>query len=223
LRASPAGFPAAASIRKTLSLVQVCGLDNSVTEEPQVRLPLVVAIGANYTQGSNEVPRDMHPSFGTEEDLTKWRNLAHVGLGHYAANQRCWYDASVASSDSISIPSSYRFLMTNFCLWITEDSWPNIRPSRRADLLAHNPPTGTGNSTGMGSWWHLRELAKMLNSHGVQTIWVGHGTDCEVFALFRQFMLELDQPDWLLLPNVSRPYGYENKTARHLRPELAHP
>lgn len=219
---SPIGFLAAVSVRRYLSQIQVCGLDkpdNSHSEEP---LPVVIAIGANYTQGLNEAPRDYNPPYGTEEDLNKWRNLTDAGLKHYgtAPNQRTWYDASVASSNKIAIPKAYHFVMTNFCLWITENSWQDVRPSRRADLLANNPQAVSGKSTAPGSWWHLQELANALEENQVTTLWVGHGSDCEVFALFRQFVTTLSTPDWLLLPNVSRPYAYDNKRSRHLRPEL---
>jgi len=210
-------FPAACCIRRTLSAVQAFGLDDSsqTPPAPNLSLPIIVAIGANYTQGTTPVPRKSQSSFDVEDNLSSCRSIINLGLSHYKKNRQQWHRASVTSSPSINVPDRYHLLMTNFCLWITNDFWTKIPPSRRADLLVNNPTTITGQSTAPGSWYHLDELARCLKD--IKVLWIGHGMRSEVFALFRQFMQQLEKPNWILLPNVSR--GYKFDTSRFLHPE----
>jgi len=198
------GFPSAGEVRQG-SPVQGFGLDKSTEhDEP---LPIVVAVGGNYTQAKSEIPRDGTRSGSmVEDDLAPCRRNLTRGIANYLANRQLWQDRCLASSAKLHPPSRFHFVMTNFCLWITNESWQNIRPSSRADLLENNPAIGV-KSSATGCCAHLNELAERLK--GEDLLWVGHGMHCEVYALVRQFARCLPNTQWMLMPNLAFYYYWK--------------
>lgn len=202
---SPASrFRSAGYVRTTKPPVQAYGLDR-LTKTVEGGLPVIVAIGGNYTQRNEPVPRDAGPSL-VEDDLQKWRNNLKTARLDYVARKSYWSNKCAVSPRLPVFPENFHFVMTNFCLWITKDEcWQDLRPEIRADLLDNNPPFG-GKSTTPSTWAHLAALAETLKKADVT--WIAHGIHCEIFALFRQFMRSINDDRWILLPNLSRPYNY---------------
>jgi hypothetical protein len=84
----------------------------------------------------------LHPPSIVEDDLRTWpfyRKQIQAGFASYKTNPTLWKNQSAASSSSLNPPEEYHFVMTNFCLWITSDSWLDIGAYLRADLLENNP------------------------------------------------------------------------------------
>jgi hypothetical protein len=196
----------ASVIRPTTSgcPVQVYGLDRSTCNQ---KLPVVVAIGGNYTQANTSVPRTAS-HYRVEDDLQTCRKNLQRGLDDYWNHSNKWHQSRAASGGTFSVPKSgdYHLVMTNFCLWNTNESWQNLSTPTRADLLENNPGFN-GHPTTPGDWAHLNELTKELD--GVIAVWVAHGLHSEVFALFRQFIRSHPKEQWLLMPNLAFYYNYQ--------------
>lgn len=215
---SASAFPPGGLVRTKMAPVQVFALhqpgawkslsnQNKTPEDHSP--PIVVAVGGNYTQAKESVPRDWQdPPPEVLDDLSNCKQHFAEGLNEYLkiANPRKWFDLCAASSASIALGTDYHFVMTNFCLWITNDSWQNMTPQARARLLVSNPPFGAIHAPA-GIWPHLDALANALK--GQKALWVAHGKDCEVFALFRQWIARYPNQDWLLLPNLAFHYRWD--------------
>ena len=203
-------FPSHRAIRLPAqgSQIQVYGLDRGYSVK-DFELPVVVAIGGNYTQAKAQVPRDNKPPFipPVADDLNACRTYLKTGFDHYSLRRQRWFGNCVGSSTEISLfeDDGFHLVMTNLCLWITKNSWQNIGSAFRTDLLQNNPFFG-GRPSSPGQWAHLTALAYELRNCDV--IWIGHGIHSEVFALFRLFMRSLVNPDWLLMPNLAYHYDY---------------
>jgi hypothetical protein len=192
----------------------VFGVD-STTKEQDNALPVVVAIGGNYTQSANAVPRDSNSlGFEVEENLLPCRINLKAGLEHYRNNTAKWVGNCVASQSNLKVPNenAFHLVMTNFCIWITKDSWQNIGTSTRAQLSEINPPFNSL-PTYPGAWSHLEALYTELKD--VQIVWIGHGIHSEVFSHFRQFMRSKRNSNWLLMPNLA--YWYDYAKWNHLK------
>ena len=207
----PQSFPSYKAVRQPTqgSQVQAYGLDRQCSAN-DLELPVVVAVGGNYTQAKARVPRDNKPPLFTppvEDDLRICRAYLKMGFKHFDLHRPRWFENCVASSTTLPFfrDDGFHLVMTNLCLWITRNAWQNIGSAFRADLLENNPFLG-GNPTSPGQWAHLTALAYALRNCDV--IWVGHGMHSEVFAIFRLFMRSLVNPDWLLLPNLAYHYDY---------------
>jgi hypothetical protein len=192
-------------VRTERSPVQGYVLDTSTAKK---QLPVLVAIGSNYTQGVQRTPRDfLGRANAVENQLDGCRRSLANALADYARRGALWEAKGAAASATLAIPEDCHLVLTNFCLWITKRLWQRIRPQTRADLLANNPPL-RGKPTTPGQWAHLTELAAALAGHEV--VWVGHGIQCEVFALFRQFISSVPGARWLLTPDLAFHYDYTN-------------
>ncbi len=205
--ASATNFPAGSFVRDPVkgSQIQVYGLDDATSGQS---LPTVVCIGGNYSQAKTTVPRDSRFGSMVLDDLASCRSNLRKAFDHYGGAAARWVGACAASSATIPIPKEGHFhlIMTNFCIWITEESWQNIGAQVRADLLENNV-LFSGRGTQPGEWEHLKALREILREREV--IWVGHGIHCEVSALFRQFMRG-ESAHWLLMPNLAFYYDYTN-------------
>jgi hypothetical protein len=201
------GFRSAGEIRTIKSQVQGYALNKSMDAACKT---VVVAVGGNYTQANVNTPRDeYHAPDSVEADLSANRRLLSIGFDSYNNNKALWEEKCAVFSQSAVTPNEFHFVMTNFCIWITKRSWQNVSPHARADLLENNPLLGV-KSTVLGCWAHLSELAKILD--GSPVLWVAHGMHCEVFTLFRQFIRSLPGAQWMLIPNLSYYYNYDEWT-----------
>jgi hypothetical protein len=199
-------FNSASEVRGIGAQVQLYGLDFKTKGK---NLPdIVIAVGANYTQGKTTTPRDQNPPIAVEDNLSACRTNLDAALQDYTKYSTTWFNKCAASSPSLKIPANdkYHFVMTNFCMWITNFSWLNIHPQVRTDLLTNNPHFQSHRF--MKAFYpHLMELIEVTNRHNV--LWVGHGLGAEVFSLFRSFfLLNNISAHWVLVPNLSRPYDY---------------
>jgi hypothetical protein len=118
-----------------------------------------------------------------------------------------WYILQAAASANLKIPEKFYFVMTNFCIWITDVSWQSNPSNIRASLLVGNPAFRGQFSSACGDWPHLDALAAGLYAHQAKVLWVGHGLGGEVFALLRLWNKKRDIGDWILLPNLSYRYS----------------
>jgi hypothetical protein len=181
-------------------------------------LPVVVAVGANYGQGLDSVPRDNYyknpiksPSM-VEASLGTCENNLRDGLKACGNCSADWYILQATSSANLRIPEKFYFVMTNFCIWITDVSWQSNPSNIRASLLVGNPAFSGQIPSACGDWPHLEALAAGLYAHQTNVLWVGHGLGGEVFALLRLWNKKHDIGDWILLPNLSHRYGTYGKT-----------
>ena len=198
------GFPAAKRVRTILSPVQGFALDKDTSGR---RLPVIVAIGANYTQGQTRCPRDhANGQPAVEDDLTYCRyNLDRALKSVGGAAWSSWVRKRKASPGRFRPPEEYHLVMTNFCLWNTNDSWQKNSLADRANLLANNP-LFAGGKTAAPAWSHIHGLANILTPS--PTLWVAHGIHCEVFALFNPVSNVVSMPKWIMTPNLSYFYRY---------------
>jgi hypothetical protein len=201
--APPHGFPRPAQVRAVLAPAQGFALSNDTVGRD---LDVVVAVGANYTQGNVRTPRDTFSSAtAVEDNLKACRKRVAEALCALSAT---WVNAGKASSQSLSFGGEYHLVMTNFCLWNTEIRWQRIDPKRRADLLAHNPSFG-GGTTSAPHWQHLTQLHAALVSSS--PLWIAHGIHSEVFSLFQPFAASLGLKRWMMTPNLSYRYFHYGK------------
>jgi len=188
--------------------VQGFGLDSSTSQAGE--LPVVIAVGANYTQGKEMAPRDRQASSIVEDpSLEVCRTSLDAGLKLYNSCHAFWIQRGAASASKPSPEVNYHLVMTNFCLWITDKSWQKTEAHLRVDLLENNPAFGSS-PVCSPNWIHLTKLNKHLlevdEYH--KPLWVAHGIHCEVFSLFRAFVRKAKIENWLLMPNLSYPYRY---------------
>jgi hypothetical protein len=196
-------FPSAFEVRDNgKSTVQGFVLDDSTSDQ---ELPVVIAVGANYTQNNEFTPRDVIGSGDVRAKLKSWRTWLDRGFADYRKNPSLWVKRCAAPSLSLPVPppGKYHLVMTNFCLWITRRNWSAIQAQIRADLLQNNAHFAVRPSVAP-DWPHLQDLHNKLPD----SLWVGHGSRTEVFTLFRQFVDKQNNTPWLLTPNVSFHYDY---------------
>lgn len=200
---TPHAVPIPLHVRTSLSPVQGYALSNDTAGKV---LPVVVAIGANYTQSEEKTPRDIWRSpTAVEDDLKKCR--ARVDEALRELNQR-WVELAKASHEAFALGEGYHLVMTNFCLWNTDVRWQNIDPKCRATLLANNP-SFNGGATSAPGWAHLARLSSALSSN--PPLWIAHGIHSEVFNLFQPLAASLGMKRWMMTPNLSYRYFHYGK------------
>ncbi len=202
------GFRSYFEVSPMSNPIRAFALDTTTSQENKP-LPVVITIGGNYTQDPDPVPPGLPNPAGVEEDLKYWRGWLQCGFDDYldVNNQQTWVKRCAASALNLPIPDpgEYHLVMTNFCLWITRRRWSKIQSQIRADLLQSNA-NFMGALSVAPNWPHLGELRQKTG--GTKPLWVGHGNQSEIFALFRQFIDQDKSTPWLLMPNVSNPYNY---------------
>ena len=177
--------------------------------------PVVLAIGANYTQrkGSQRV-WGKSPYLGEENGKPRVTPVKSSGNGSimrrclddtfaaYSNNPADWTQRCLASDDAIAVGpqlarSSYILIATNFSPLITYLSWQNYPPQYRAHML-------TLFNAGFD---YLDNLLAVLNTNGVGIfVHVGHGLHSEVPALFRQWQTKHRIKPWMITANLARPF-----------------
>lgn len=207
-------FPSHFEVRNNgKSKVQGFTLDDSTAGQ---NLPVVVAVGANYTQDKVSTPRDVHGIGGVSAKLKSCRTWLDRGFASYKSDPVLWTRRCAAQSPHLGVPmqsrylgvpmqSRYHLVMTNFCLWITKRSWSEIQAQVRADLLQNNA-CFRGIPSVSPAWPHLEALANALAEWS--PLWVGHGCRTEVSAIFRQFIDAKMSSPWILMPNLAFHYNY---------------
>jgi hypothetical protein len=158
---------------------------------------IVVCIGANYTQGKgNNSTRDF-----IEEGNKPMRDILGHGFADFASKKSVWVKNKHAPSefqleDSLK-KGNFHLVITNFCPFHTKQSWQSNLESERADLLSFDD----------WKFKHLDQLYSELKK--LNPLWIGHGLHSEIPCLFRQFQRRKDILRWLLMPNLSYRYNYE--------------
>jgi hypothetical protein len=217
--ASPAsGFSAATCVRTTLSPVQGFALHIG-TKGLELELPVIVAIGANYTQGKTRCPRDhFNGQPAVEDNLQDCRaNLDRAFKSPYTppkAPWSSWVRYGKASPGRFRPPDEYHLVMTNFCLWNTKAFWQKISSVDRETLLDNNP-LFAGGKTAAPAWEHIKKLADALKPDPI--LWVAHGMWSEVFTLFGALGRVVPMPNWIMTPNLARFYGHYGRCYPRLK------
>ena len=195
-----AGFVVNQPGRKTP--VQAFGLDQATRERD---LPVVVALGINYTQYPQSCPRNPAGAPAVEDNLSSCRQYLTEARDAYRQCPARWYETENASSPNLTLPDDFHLVMTNFCLWITTLRWMKIPVADRQGLLANNHPFA-GAPTTAPNWPHLLALSQSLAPYRQPVLWVVHGLHSGVFNLFDTSQLRPTVPAWLKTPNLGFRY-----------------
>ena len=197
---------------------QFFGLD-STTSNTKSDFPVVVAIGANYTQDGVTLP-----SGGTgvvlksppwvEEQLTSCRKNFINGLVAYHSNVNDWQNLAAAGPNMPTCIENFHLVMTNFCPWITQlagasvsGNWDALSGSVQAELLTNRASLSSGGFAQV--FGHLNALYGEL-SQSESVYWCAHGIHSGVFPLFRLWQSSQScrlKERWILLNNLSRQYS----------------
>jgi hypothetical protein len=175
-------------------------------------VPIIIAVGSNYTQDPVEVPRTSESPFAVVDTTGSCRANCLRGIEHFNANRDCWVAARMAASANVIVPPvsspvDFHFVMTNLCLWITKMSWTDIKCDARKWLLQNNP-TFDGKPNPASAALHLIQLARLTSTCNV--LWVFHGIgDDLLFPYFQSFARQNSIDNWLAMPNLSRGQDYE--------------
>jgi hypothetical protein len=174
-------------------------------------LPVVVAVGANYSQGPDTLPTsspsgliDADARF-VEAKLTRWRKKLDNIFRLYSDERypTKWCPAARPDPPIVTQsarrfqspdPNHYHFVMTNFTPWITTTGWSKIRGTEAATLIMEHPPS---------AYWQifLDELRRVLPPN---TLWVGHG-NYDVYDLWKQLVDHFCLEQWLFSSNLTFP------------------
>lgn len=181
-------------------------------------LPVVIAVGANYTQNTQQLPSQPPSSPLSaqpciEESLTSCRTQLKNGLTAYSSKFQDWQQLAAAGINMTDL-KEFHLVMTNFCPWVTDNAgyatsgnWDALSASVQAELL-----TNALNHQNSG-FVHLDALLSVLNGDE-NVYWCAHGLHSGVFPLFRMWQrsrqCQLGER-WILLNNLSRRYGSYNK------------
>ncbi len=173
-------------------------------------LPVIVTLGANYTQGLTALLPGKHmcispgtPPFVSDRLNNDRRRLVRC-LDDFKnpGNGQVWFDNGLASSPTIAMPHkidtedlSFHMVMTNFCGWITEKKWSVLNEDfgRMVTLKLLSESSGT--------FQHLDNLVKQIAAE-CPVLWVAHGLDSEVPSLARCFFQKHGIENWIIAPNL---------------------
>jgi hypothetical protein len=185
---SPAGKPR--------SRVQFFALDTA-TKQLNEPLPIVVAVGVNYTQGETEIPRDKGPNC-VEDAVKACRRKATQALAHFQQSPAQWRPANCADDRSwIAVPAQFHFVMTNVSPWITSEKWTDLGVKVRRSLWNDGLVRRT-----------LHRLAEELAR--VNPIWIFHGKQPEVFGEWPMIAASIQARRWLRTLNLAcRPSDFD--------------
>jgi hypothetical protein len=174
--------------------VQYFSVDTTTRDDSR-SLPVVVSVGADYSQGPNQLAN------GVEANLGAWRR----GLGDVLDRYRqgiypLWWQPGewtgqpleLFSELPINIPKGYHYIMTNFSPWITRDPWSDLRGTEATKQLLLHPPGNVPWSD------YLRMLREMLPS---DTLWAGHG-NYDIHQLFMELVGNFQLDRWLFSSNL---------------------
>jgi hypothetical protein len=199
--------------------IQFASVENAPGVDGDTDLPVVVGVGINYWQepllhsafdphlgvDPNGRPRveDTPAPASKPGGLTAphaaggsvMRQMVNMTLDSYYSDPEAWTVRQLASSPNISLPSrgnySYLLLATNFCPFLTFESWQDYWEPYRAAWL----------SVLGGEFVHLDDLRALLPDG---FLWVAHNIGSEVPVLFRLWQTRRCLRNWLLTYNLNR-------------------
>lgn len=181
---------------------QVFALDNQTNNTDL--LPVVVAVGINYSQGSNTLPTSPPNWPGVEEKLAACRTNANHVLRNCIgfSSQKIWVASgfrSVTPPRAFKSSLDFHLVFTNFCPWITNLNWSDkgLSSSDKAELLLN-----LGSKINFGIWQHLQKLKFCLDED--IECWMGHTLGAPVSNLFSQFVAGNSIKKWVISPNLAR-------------------
>ena len=175
--------------------------------------PLVITLGANYTQvppkgGAPNLPHKnqcktlQNPPYVSHHLKDERRRLVKC-LDHFNNHRQEWFDNGLAASLNIVTPSnqddgypSFHMVMTNFCGWITMKEWSvlNKHFGRMITLKILFESSR--------EFQHLDDLVERLKKAHQPVLWVAHGLDSEVPPLARRFFNDHKIEEWIITPNL---------------------
>lgn len=158
-------------------------------------LPVVVSVGANYSQGPDQL------ADGVIANLGQWRESLNAVLKKYRQGiYPLWWQPGewegqpleLFSESPIEIPETYHYVMTNFCPWITRAPWADLRGTEAARTLLLNPP-------GNVPWADY--LSRLREGLPADTLWTGHG-NWDIYQEFTQLVRNFQLDRWLFSCNL---------------------
>jgi hypothetical protein len=204
----PTSLQLDALVRGSRSPVQAYGLSQFTKGRD---LPIIVAVGINYTQGEVVCPRKQPGMVEVEDKLTNQRRFVKKALEAYEKHKLQWAEKQRASSSALEPPvgENFHLVMTNFCLWITNKRWfdRDVSDNDR-ELLLENNPLFDGKPTRGSDWPHLDQLANELSDEAL--LWIPHGLgggSNGPHTLFKDFCSNHHSMNWIMTPNLSFPYN----------------
>ena len=185
--------------------VQFFAVEKAPQISPHGDLPVVLAIGINYTQNKNcciwpkpclGAPGSPAVTISTSTLSPMLREI-ECAFKAYSSDPMGWVNRCLASDAKIPVPTGYLLIATNFSPLITFKSWQKYDPQYTAALL-------TLFSSGFE---YLDDLMSLLKKNAIMPeVIVGHGLGSEVPVLFRKWQSERNHRRWLLTPNLARPF-----------------
>jgi hypothetical protein len=185
---------------------------DTTTAATKTRLPVIVAVGANYATGPGNMPTKMKakrrrgPPW-VEDNLNGSRSPVIEFLKRCSARRvkKHWngllpYDPYEKYYLSFTeFKDDRHFVMTNLSPWITRYDWREIRDDSLEDLFTILAAPGM-TAPGMGLWAYFKRLKKCV---GRDAIWIGHG-NADVYGFFRLICWNLDIKTWFFTSNLSQ-------------------
>lgn len=181
------------------------------TAKGKMKLPVIVAIGANYATGFSKMPsmasakhRLARPWVEDKLSRNRLRAVAFLKACSGGRVRKHWNgllpydpDKNYYLSVTTALNPMPHFVMTNLSPWITNRDWAAIRDNSLEDLFAilAAPRMGSG-----GLWAYFRQLKKCV---GTDAIWIGHG-NADVFGFFRLICWKLKIRMWFFDSNLSQ-------------------
>jgi hypothetical protein len=207
-RPDPRRYPSHIRIRQAYN-VQFLALSR-LTESCHEKLPLIVTVGSNYTQGDQKLPEELMANHSiVEDDVVQFHDSVSDFVSLLRAHMERWKDACLCGGtlelSALAEPPRFHLVMTNLSPWITTDSWPDIAKSRNDGraITAQLLSTRAG-SIGRFPFEHIRELRERLAlERSLPTIWIGHGSN-DVWEHFVILMNQMNLDNWCLAPNFAR-------------------
>jgi len=178
------------------------------------RLPVVAAIGINYTQGGTQSEKELVPYSsrvdkpGTVRD-TRSREAVALAIAAFNRNKNAWltsppstaykspngtFASSASAADTVG--GGFILLMTNLSPFITKSKWQDqVKQTPKACRYI------------LETWPNTRYLDDLFLAFGESIdLWIGHssihGTDW-VWPDFLKLMMRWNAKNWLLTPNLS--------------------
>ena len=211
---SPLDFPGAAFVRtpgpKYGDSIQAVALDMT-TRNQSTELPVVVAVGINYTQGTEQVPRKSSIDVRVEQSNKSCRSNVLKGIRKYEVDRESWSSSGRAASRHVFVhelltEANFHFVLTNFCIWITTSKWPDNESGTDFENLLWNNGLFGGRQNSANFPLHLNAIADALRDKSV--LWVAHGFHNAVPRLFSEWARSKRIENWLLMPNLAFYYRY---------------
>jgi hypothetical protein len=183
------------------------------TTECNESLPVLVDVGINYTQGHQTIPDQSpsHPGVAPErpridDRIKQAGSYERACIASFEQDPVAWRSRAYAPAE-LEIPflqngrgKEFHLVMTNFCPWITTESWRKLPKAVKEQLLDFPPHRFGPGGAHLDRFAHLTDLHSTLGGH--VALWLGHGVEA-VELLFSDFVKRHNISNWLMAANIA--------------------